>query len=122
MPFKPGKIPEGAKPFEPGKSGNPNGRPKKLPKIDDLLAEVLGEDENSNEARAILEALLAKAKKGDTKAAEILLDRAFGKPKQTIDQKNTIEDKRSDLSKLTEDELRILIEIQSKSGISQAES
>lgn len=38
--------------------------------------------------------------------------------KQEIDQKTTIEDKRIDASKLTDDELRILAEIQRKSGIS----
>ena len=110
-------------PFQPGISGNPNGRPKKLPKIDDLLADVLGDDENSGEAKAILEALVKRAKlKGGDKAAEIILDRAFGKPKQSIESKTTIEDKRSDLSKLTEDELRILADLQSKSGISSEES
>jgi hypothetical protein len=72
------------KPFKPGQCGNPKGRPKKLPEIDKLLAEVLGEDEEHNEAKAILKALVARAKKGDTRAAEILLDRAYGKAKQHI--------------------------------------
>lgn len=72
--------------FKPGQSGNPKGRPKKLPAIDKLLADVLGsEDEENSEAKQILEALVKKAKKGDTRAAEILLDRGYGKPKQTID-------------------------------------
>lgn len=75
---------DGLKPFKPGQSGNPNGRPKKLPEIDKLLADVLGEDGENSEAKAILKALLTKAKKGDTRAAEILLDRAYGKPKQPI--------------------------------------
>lgn len=75
---------DGLKPFKPGQSGNPNGRPKKLPEIDKLLADVLGEDGKNSEAKAILKALLTKAKKGDTRAAEILLDRAYGKPKQPI--------------------------------------
>ena len=34
---------------------------------------------------AILKALRAKATKGDVRAAEVLLDRAYGKPKQTHD-------------------------------------
>lgn len=38
--------------------------------------------------------------------------------KQEIDQKTTIEDKRIDVSKLTDDELRLLADIQRKSGIS----
>lgn len=84
MPFEKGKIPEGAKPFEPGKSGNPAGRPKKLPDIDELLADVLGDEkEGKTAAHSILMALEAKAAKGDVRAAEVLLDRAWGKPKQS---------------------------------------
>jgi len=72
--------------FKPGQSGNPNGRPKKLPKLDELLADVLGEDKDGIEAaKAILMALRAKAAKGDVRAAEVLLDRAYGKSKQTVD-------------------------------------
>lgn len=68
---------ENLTPFQPGQSGNPTGRPRKLPGLDRLLAEVLGED--LKEAKAILEALLARAKKGHTKSAQMILDRAFGK-------------------------------------------
>lgn len=61
---------------------NKSGRPKKLPEIDDLLAEVLGQ---GDKARLILEALTKRAlAKGGDRAAEILLDRGWGKPKQTI--------------------------------------
>lgn len=42
------------------------------------------------------------------------------KDKQEVDQRATIQDNRIDESKLTDDELRILAEIQRKSGISQA--
>lgn len=73
------------KPFKPGQSGNPKGRPKKIPAIDVLLAEVLGEEkEGKSAAQAILIALRAKATKGDVRAAEVLLDRAYGKAKQEI--------------------------------------
>jgi hypothetical protein len=74
------------------KSGNDGrgGRPKKLPHLDELLADILGEEKDGIEAaKAILMALRAKAAKGDVRAAEVLLDRAYGKSKQTID--NTIE-------------------------------
>jgi hypothetical protein len=73
--------------FQKGQSGNPNGRPKKLPELDKLLANVLGE-ENANgitAAEAILMALRHKATKGDIRAAEVLLDRGYGKAKQSID-------------------------------------
>jgi len=72
--------------FKKGESGNPNGAPKKLPEIDKILAEVLGEEKDGIEAaKAILMALRAKATKGDVRAAEVLLDRAYGKARQVID-------------------------------------
>jgi hypothetical protein len=72
--------------FKKGQTGNPNGRPRKLPELDKLLADVLGEEKDGVSAgEAILKALRAKATKGDVRAAEVLLDRAYGKSKQTID-------------------------------------
>ena len=69
--------------FKKGQTGNPNGRPRKLPELDKLLADVLGEEKDGITAgEAILKALRAKASKGDVRAAEVLLDRAYGKPKQ----------------------------------------
>lgn len=77
--------------FKPGQSGNPNGRPKKLPELDKLLADVLGEEKDGIEAaKAILMALRAKATKGDVRAAEVLLDRAYGKAKQNIEHSGEI--------------------------------
>lgn len=71
--------------FKPGQSGNPKGRPKKLPAIDILLAEVLGDEKDGiTAAQAILMALRAKAAKGDVRAAEVIFDRAYGKSKQII--------------------------------------
>jgi len=103
------------KPFPKGVSGNPNGRPKKIPEIDVLLAEVLGE--NGEEATAILKALLAKAKKGDVRAAEVILDRTYGKAKQDINQKTTIDDQRFDYSKLTQEQREYLAELQLACGM-----
>lgn len=72
------------KKFPKGKSGNPKGRPK-LPDINEALAKVLSDEkEGINAAEAILMALRAKASKGDVKAAEYLLNRGYGKPKETV--------------------------------------
>jgi phosphomannomutase len=72
--------------FKKGQSGNPNGRPKKLPSIDLLMAEVMGEEKDGiTAAQAILNMLRGKAAKGDIKAAQLLLERAYGKSKQNID-------------------------------------
>lgn len=82
------------KPVQPGEVRNKTGRgrPKKLPALDKLLADVLGgEDEDTTEAHRILQALIKKAKTGDVRAAEILLERGYGKVKEQIDvsQKGT---------------------------------
>ena len=76
---------KGLTPFQKGESGNPNGRPKKLPELDKLLANVLGEEKDGvTAAETILKALRVKATKGDIRAAEVLLDRGYGKARQTI--------------------------------------
>lgn len=70
------------------KTGNPNatGRPKKIPELRELLANVLGDEKDGKTAaEAILMALRAKAVKGDVRAAELLLDRAYGKASQPIE-------------------------------------
>jgi hypothetical protein len=54
--------------------------------LDKLLADVLGEEKDGvTAAEAILKALRAKAAKGDIRAAEVLLDRGYGKAKQQVD-------------------------------------
>ena len=71
--------------FKKGQSGNPKGRPK-LPDIREALAKVLAEEKDGVTAlEATLRALRAKATKGDVRAAEALLDRAFGKAIQRTD-------------------------------------
>ena len=61
---------------------NRQGRPPKLPELEKLLAEVLGAEVNNRSAmKMILAALCKKAQKGDVRAAEILMDRAYGKLK-----------------------------------------
>jgi hypothetical protein len=78
-----------AKPFKKGQSGNPKGRPKKIPELQQLLANVLGDEKDGKSAaEAILMALRAKATKGDVRAAEVLLNRAYGLPKQSVEQTN----------------------------------
>jgi len=76
--------------LKPFKKGDPRinrkGAPRKLPELDVLLADVLGEEKNGmTAATAIIKALFAKALKGDVRAAELLLERAYGKAKQPIE-------------------------------------
>lgn len=78
-------FPHDGKKMKKGETLNPNGRPKKLPGLDRLLADVLGEEKDGKTAaEVILMALRLKATKGDIRAAEVLLERAYGKAKQEI--------------------------------------
>lgn len=78
-------FPHDGKKFKKGETLNPKGRPRKIPQLDVLLADVLGEEKDGKTAaQVILMALRAKATKGDVRAAELLLDRAYGKAKQEI--------------------------------------
>lgn len=71
--------------FVKGKSGNPKGRPK-MPDIDRLISKVMSDERDGVTA---VEAILIKQRQlaltGNQRAAEYLLDRAYGKPKQAID-------------------------------------
>ena len=72
--------------FKKGQSGNPNGRPRVLPDLKEKIAEMLSEEKSGiTGLDAIIKALLAKAAKGDTRAAQELLDRYYGKSVQKTD-------------------------------------
>src|SRR5271169_4787644 len=59
------------RPFAPGKSGNPKGRPKGARNNATVIAEVLLD----GEANAITRKLIDKALEGDTTALRLCLDR-----------------------------------------------
>lgn len=67
--------------FQPGQSGNPNGRPKKGTAITDVLREML--EANPDIKRKLSNKLLELALEGDLAAINILLDRLEGKPNIT---------------------------------------
>jgi len=115
MAGKGGKI-SPATEFKPGQTGNPNGRPKKLPELDKLLAGVLGDEQNGMTAgEAILMRLRKDALSGHIRAAEILLDRAYGKPKQPVEHSGD-QDKpiKVQTDKLSLDELKVLTKLREK--------
>jgi hypothetical protein len=57
--------------FKPGQSGNPNGRPPGTSGAAKLRAAI------ADDLEAIIEAMVERAKAGDTGAAKLLLDRAI---------------------------------------------
>lgn len=75
--------------FKKGQSGNPNGRPKLLPALDLLVAEALGipegGDYKKSNAFKIINKLQEMAAKGHVRAAEIVMDRGWGRVQQTLD-------------------------------------
>lgn len=85
MPVNPKSI-KNLKPAKKGEVRNPKGRPPELPALDILIAEVLGEEKDGlTAAKAILLKIRQKATSGDLRAAEILLDRGYGKAKQSLE-------------------------------------
>ena len=84
-PKKSNKNTSGLIPFKKGHKGGP-GRPK-LPDLKEILAKVLSKenDEGKSEAEQILEALKRQAKAGNVKASQLLLDRGYGKVKESLD-------------------------------------
>jgi hypothetical protein len=66
-----------AAPWEPGQSGNPNGRPK------DSAADI-SRAAFENNRKAIYEAVVAKLMAGDAYAFSVHADRGYGKLKQGI--------------------------------------
>ena len=64
---------------------NKNGRPK-LPDLREVMAEILAEEKDGVSAlKAIIAKLRQLAASGNIKAAEVLLARGYGLPKQNID-------------------------------------
>jgi hypothetical protein len=87
-----------AMPFKKGQSGNParqfsstnqpanKGPKRQLPDLKDLVAKVLGNEINDvTVAEAILLMLAKKSLSGDLKAADMILDRSYGKPTQVVE-------------------------------------
>ncbi len=78
-----GKISERSlanlKPFKPGQSGNPGGRPKR-----DLAAEIAQAIFEGN-AEAIAKAMLKSLKRGNPKTFSAMAERAYGKVAQHVE-------------------------------------
>ena len=75
--------------FKPGSEwkGNANGKPKGARHFSTLIKEAItkvANDTGTSDDVLIIQALVAKAKDGDLKAVDMVLDRVDGKAEQTI--------------------------------------
>lgn len=73
--------------WKPGQSGNPAGKPKGARHFSTLIKEAItkvANDTGTSDDVLIIQALVAKAKDGDLKAVDMVLDRVDGKAEQTI--------------------------------------
>ena len=78
---------ENLKPWKPGESGNPGGRPKTKPLTEELqrlLEQAAPKGKGRTWAAVIAEALLTKACKGDVRAIAELANRVEGRPFQAV--------------------------------------
>ena len=65
--------------WEKGKSGNPNGRPKKGETLTDALEQAINKED-------LAKALLTLVEEGNIAAIKYAYDRIDGRPKETIEQ------------------------------------
>ncbi len=110
---------ENLKPFKPGVSGNPAGRPKKEYCLTDILKEqgnIKDEIDTMGNLitrkQAVARKLWAMATAGDVVALKYLYDRLDGKPLQTIEANVNRPD--IDMSNLTLKEKKALANINRK--------
>jgi hypothetical protein len=71
------------RPFKPGQSGNPSGRPKKTPEELDLIAAC---KEKTPQALSVIENVMVSGEQEKNRliAAQYIIDRAYGKATQNV--------------------------------------
>ncbi len=80
-PNNPRGNPQNLKPFQPGQSGNPGGRPKKKP-ITEAILEILASEQGTSKktgAQILAQVLFREGIKGRVPAIIELIDRSEGK-------------------------------------------
>jgi Family of unknown function (DUF5681) len=83
---------KGNRPWPKGTSGNILGRKKDPPEIKELLVAALAKQRGGvDAARRIINVVIRKALAGDLKAIEMLWDRRWGKPKQSMEIEGTMQ-------------------------------
>lgn len=97
--WKSGVVPDGATPFPPGVSGNPNGRPNAGAAVADWynqmegwtlsqIAAVIADPESSN-AKVAAAQQWQQARDGSGLSVDRICDRTAGRPKQSMEMQMT---------------------------------
>lgn len=76
------------RPFKPGQSGNPSGRPQGSISLLTIIKRKLGEADPETKAQVaerVADAYLARLRDGDPRILQDYLDRTDGKPRQGLD-------------------------------------
>ena len=101
------KRPPDATRFRPGQSGNPKGRPKGCKNLATDLKEELeqkilvtegGRSQQITKQRAMVKTLLAKALKGDSRAANVLIQLTLGREQAESGQPDPVDLAEEDLA------------------------
>lgn len=112
----PGKVPDKLKKYKwkKGETGNPNGRPKVIPKLEVLLKQLLGttsDNPEDSEIFKILKSLAEDAKdkksRHKSRAADILLERAFGKAVEKVKDEDEEKESKEKIINVIADQKRI---------------
>ena len=94
MPDVTGKNRNANGQFKPGLSGNPNGRPKGVQSIPDILKEIGKEDgtvTGLNKLEVVMRKVFQFAVEGKPWAVQFIADRTEGKALERIDQTTRLE-------------------------------
>ena len=109
-------LPPEATRFKPGVSGNPNGRPKKQ-----LAVQKSAEDHIEDALKVLVDAMKDPDPKVRIAAANAILDRGMGKPKQSVEMKADVtnhgSEPVSDTSRWIEDTLRARADRQASESV-----
>lgn len=96
------KLPDGMKPWQPGQSGNPGGRPAMSPEVKAAL-----EGATLPAVRKQIELMSCGDVRVELLASQAILDRFYGKAAQAVDKTVTV-------TSVQQQHLSILMELQAK--------